>query len=139
MAIEVSYEISLGVLAFLLGQWDTGARYWLEALASCRAHCLYKLQRDVCSLLLPRGVESLENMAVIKHKLLGGGVPFYKPHVDCAALFHPFLAFYCVSLLYEIWWKNPNVLGVLLSPLPAGAEAEEGTDRSSQTEGIWTQ
>lgn len=109
----MSLEIALGLLSALTGDLYAGCQYWLQALSSCNKNCLFAMQRQLCSMLLPDGITSLDNLLKLSHEL--GSVNASDgttKGVGLQQLFQHFQAYYCKALLTELWYRLPEALAI---------------------------
>ena len=109
----MSFEITLGLLSALTGNVHAACQYWLQALSSCNKNCLFPLQRQLCCMLLPNGIRSLDNLLRLSHKLCSENA-FDGPTRDGSVrqLFEHFRAYYCKALLSELWYRCPEILAI---------------------------
>ena len=109
----MSLEITLGLLSALTGDLYAACQYWLQALSICNKNCLFALQRQLCSMLLPAGITSLDNLLKLSHEL--GSVNASDgttKGVGLVQLFQHFQAYYCKALLTELWYRLPEALAI---------------------------
>ena len=122
---KISYELTLGLFSVLSGNHYTACQYWLQALSQCGKNCLFALQRQLCALLLPRGIESLDSFHAIRRGLGVTEEPVDPVlHVSAGQLFRYFYAYYCKALLVETWYRCPDV--VKSSPYVRGISSASG-------------
>jgi len=109
----MSLEITLGLLSTLTGNIYTACQYWLQALYSCDKNCLFAIQRQLCWLLLPNGMRSLENLLTLSHELSGVSASDGQTKGEnVGQLFQHFHAYYCKALVTELWYRCHEVLAI---------------------------
>jgi hypothetical protein len=115
--IRISYDISLGLLHGINQDIYSCSLPWLQALdACCKSSFLgfFLLPQFLCVLLLPQGVQSLEDITAIGRAVKESreGDSSSNPHVETTDddIFSFFDAFYSIMSLYRIWWRDSAVL-----------------------------
>lgn len=109
----MSLEITLGLLSALTGDLYAACQYWLQALSSCNKNCLFPLQRQLCSMLLPDGITSLDNLLKLSRELDSvNASDGTTKGVGLVQLFQHFQAYYCKALLTELWYRLPKALAI---------------------------
>ena len=130
----MSLEITLGLLSALTGNLYGAFQYWLQSLSSCNKNCLFSIQRQLCCMLLPNGIGSLDNLVRLSHELSSGnGTDEPTKEKDVEKLFHHFQAYYCKALVTELWYRCPEVLEVFHSERRVSV-GEESAKESEPTE-----
>lgn len=113
---ELSIEITLGLLGALIGDLYTACQYWLQALSSCSKKCLFALQRQLCFMLLPNGLRSLNNLLSLSHELCGLTTSDRATTREMQEqLFRHFDAYYAKALITELWYRFPKAITVFHS------------------------
>ena len=109
----MSFEITLGLLSALTGNLYTACQYWLQTLYSCDKNCLFAMQRQLCCMLLPNGMRSLENLLRLNHELSGVSASDGQTKGEnVGQLFQHFHVYYCKALLTELWYRCHEVLAI---------------------------
>ena len=130
----MSLEITLGTLSALTGNLYGAFQYWLQSLSSCNKNCLFSIQRQLCCMLLPDGIGSLDNLIRLRHELSSrNGTDEPTKGKDVEKLFHHFQAYYCKALVTELWYRFAEVLEVFYSERRVSVE-EESAKESEPTE-----
>lgn len=130
----MSLEITLGLLSALTGNLYGTFQYWLQSLSSCNKNCLFAIQRQLCCMLLPDGIGSLDYLVRLSHEFSSGnGTDEPTKQKDVEKLFHHFQAYYCKALVTELWYRCPEVLEVFCSERRVSVE-EELAKESEPTE-----
>lgn len=132
----MSLEITLGMLSALTGNLYGTFQYWLQSLSSCNKNCLFSIQRQLCCMLLPNGIGSLDNLVRLSHELSSrNGTDEPTKQKDLEKMFHHFQAYYCKALVTELWYRCPEVLEVFSSERRVSVE-EESTKESEPSEPV---
>lgn len=132
----MSLEITLGMLSALTGNLYGTFQYWLQSLSSCNKNCLFSIQRQLCCMLLPNGIGSLDNLVRLSHELSSrNGTDEPTKQKDLEKLFHHFQAYYCKALVTELWYRCPEVLEVFYSERRVSVE-EESAKESEPSEPV---
>ena len=130
----MSLEITLGLLSALTGNLYGTFQYWLQSLSSCNKNCLFAIQRQLCCMLLPDGVGSLDYLVRFCHEFSSGNdTDEPTKQKDVEKLFHHFQAYYCKALVTEVWHRCPEVLEVFCSERRVSV-GEESAKESEPTE-----
>lgn len=130
----MSLEITLGLLSALTGNLYGTFQYWLQSLSSCNKNCLFSIQRQLCCMLLPNGIGSLDNLVRLSHEFSSGnGTDEPTKEKDVEKLFHHLQAYYCKALVTELWYRCPEVLEVFHRERRVSLE-EESLKESEPTE-----
>lgn len=112
----MSLEITLGLLSALTGNLYGTFQYWLQSLSSCNKNCLFAIQRQLCCMLLPDGIGSLDSLVRLSHEFSSGNdTDEPTKQKDVEKLFHHFQAYYCKAFVTELWYRCPEVLEVFHS------------------------
>ena len=128
---RISLEITLGLLATLRSDLYSACQYWLQALSHCSKHCLFALQRELCCILLPHGTQSLENLLGLSHELRSvNSSDESKERKSVSQLFLHFHAFYYKALMFEIWYRCPNILRIFQLHQCVSVEVKEESETS---------
>lgn len=130
----MSLEITLGLLSALTGNLYGTFQYWLQSLSSCNKNCIFSIQRQLCYMLLPDGIGSLDNLVRLSREFSSGnGTDEPTKQKDVEKLFHHFQAYYCKALVTELWYRCPEVLEVFHSERRVSV-GEESAKESEPTE-----
>ncbi|KAG2456186.1 gem-associated protein 5 isoform X1 [Polypterus senegalus] len=96
LLFHLSHDITVIIVSFLRSAWSETISDILGVVSRCSEAGNYCLMREVCKLLLPKGIDSILS---IKDML-------DSPDVDTLAASHSLEAFVAYIQLYEMWWKG---------------------------------
>ena len=82
-------------------------------------------------MLLPHGTQSLENLLSLSHELHSvDDSDASKKDESVGQLFLHFHAFYCKALMFEIWYRCPNILRIFQPHQEVSVEVKEKSETS---------
>lgn len=109
----MSLEVTLGLLSAMTGNLYAACQYWLQALSSCNRNCWFAMQRQLCCMLLPDEIKSLDSLLMLSQELRGVNASDAPSKGDSVGqLFQHFNAYYCKALVSELWYRCPGVLAI---------------------------
>lgn len=129
----MSLEVTLGLLSAMTGNLYAACQYWLQALSSCNRNCWFTMQRQLCCMLLPNEIKSLDSLLMLSQELHGVNASDAPSKGDSVGqLFQHFNAYYCKALVSELWYRCPGVLAIFQ------CDQDESVEDESEERQPWT-